>query len=390
MKSSRNPLSAAFCRTVKTPGRYGDGGRGSHGLYLRVWERVNGRIGKSWGQRLRINGRVTNLGLGVYPVVMLAEAREKALEYRRAAHRGRDPRGGGMPTFDRATEKVIRLHSKQWKQGSRLPAQWRQTLRDYAYPVIGEKRVGEIRTADVMAVLTPIWSTKPAVARIVRQRIGAVLKWAIAQGYREDNPAGDAISAALPRERGHIHYRALPHSEIAAALRAVQASNSHPAIRLALQFVALTAGRGAEVCGARWKEIDLEKRVWTIPTTRMKAKREHRVPLSGQALEVLHAARGLSNGGLVFPGGRRAKHVSGNVLLRLLRRLGIDTTVHGFRASFRSWASEQAIEREVAEAALAHTVKGVEAAYARSDLLERRREVMEVWGCYITGGGDDG
>ena len=389
MKSPRNPLSAAFCRTVKTPGRYGDGGRGSHGLYLRVWARTNGRIGKSWGQRLRINGRITNLGLGVYPVVTLAEAREKALENRREAYQGRDPRGGEIPTFAEAAEKVIRLHSKTWKPGSRLPAQWRQTLSDYAYPTIGQKRVNRIGATDVMTVLSPIWSSKPSVARVVRQRIGMVMMWAVAKGHRQDNPAGNAITSALPRGSGHVHHRALPHAQVGEALQAVRTSSSQRASRLAFEFVALTACRGIEVCGARWREMDLERRVWTIPATRMKSKREHRVPLSEPALAVLHAARDLSRGDLVFLG-RRGKPVSGDALRAVLRRLGIASTVHGLRASFRSWASEQAVDREVAEAALAHTVKGVEAAYARSDMLERRRLVMEVWGRYITGeDGDD-
>ena len=390
MKTRSKPLSAAFVRTAKTPGRYGDGGRGSHGLYLRVWARANGRIGKAWAQRIRISGRPTNLGLGVYPVVTLAEARAKALENRRTTARGSDPRGGGIPTFAEAAEKVIRLHANTWKPGSRLPAKWRQTLRDYAYPIMGHKPVGEVKTGDVMAVVTPIWTSKPAVARVVRQRIGAVMKWAVAKGYRQDNPAGDAIGAALPRNGGHVHHKALPHREVGAALRKVRACTAQPAVRLALEFVVLTAARLNEVLGARWSEI--EGSTWTVPAARMKGKREHRVPLSGRALGVLRDARELSGGaGLIFPSRRTGKTLSSPALREVLRRLDIPGTVHGFRSSFRDWCSENAVAREVAEAALAHKVRNqTEAAYARSDLLERRREVMEDWSDYLLEGDGSG
>ena len=249
MRTRSKPLNAGFVRTVKTPGRYGDGGRGSHGLYLRVWERANGRIGRAWAQRLRIHGRPTNLGLGPYPVVSLAEARVKALANRRAAHLGRDPRGDGIPTFEKAAETVIRMHAEGWKPGSDLPSKWRQTFRDYVNPRLGSKPVGSITTSDVMAVLTPIWSSKPGAARIVRQRVGAVLKWAVAKGYREDNAAGDAITAALPKNSGHKHHRAVPHSEVADVVRMVRESRFQPSARLALELLVLTGCRASEGAG---------------------------------------------------------------------------------------------------------------------------------------------
>ena len=381
-------LSASFVRTVKVPGRYGDG-RGGYGLYLRVYRQADGRLAKSWAQRIQIGGRRTNLGLGRYPIVSLAEARAKALENRRVVEQGRDPRGGGVPTFRQAAETVIALHSKSWKLGSRLPSKWRQTFRDYAYPRIGDKRVGAITTADVLAVVGPIWTSKPAAARAVRQRIGAVMKWAVAKGYRGDNPAGDAITAALPRNGGHQHHKALPHAGLGAALAKVRTDRiSAPAVRLALEFVALTACRSSEVLGATWREIDLEAGVWTIPARRMKTKREHRVPLSARGLEVLRDAPRLSRGDLVFPS-TRGKQISGRTLTELFRRLGVDSTVHGLRSAFRDWASDMGVAREVAEAALAHRIRNqTEAAYARSDLLERRREVMERWSNYVTGEGN--
>ena len=218
----KRPLTAAFVARVKTSGRYGDGGLG---LYLRVHRMKSGRVSKSWGQRIRVGGKPTNLGLGSYPVVTLREARDKALENRRAVHWGHDPRDAGVPTFEAAIEQVIAIHSPTWKDPSRMAGQWRQTLRDYAHPRIGRKRVSEVATADVLDILKPIWSSKPATARAVYQRIGAVMKWAVAKGYRPDNPAGDAIAAALPRNGNAIrHHKALPHGEVAAALAEVRDS----------------------------------------------------------------------------------------------------------------------------------------------------------------------
>ena len=294
-------LSAAFVRTVKRPGRYGDG-RGGYGLSLLVKPTVSGRLSKTWAQRMRISGKPFNVGLGPYPVVTLAEARAKALENRRAIEKGMDPRGGGMPTFERAAETVIALHAKNWK-GDASEKQWRQCFRDYAFPKLGRKRVGEITTADVLACLVPIWNEKRPTASRVRRRIGAVMKWAVAKGYREDNPAGDAIAAALPRgNRRRTHFRALPHAEVAAALEAVRASDAWVGIRLCLEFVALTATRSGEARKARWAEIDRDRATWTVPADRMKAGREHRVPLSSGALAVLARAREIENGsGLIFP-----------------------------------------------------------------------------------------
>ena len=381
----KRPLSAAFVARVKTPGRYGDGGRGGLGLYLRVHRMKSGRVSKSWGQRVRVGGKPTNLGLGSYPVVTLKEVREKALENRRAVHWGHDPRDAGVPTFEAAVEKVIEIHSPTWKNPSRISGQWRQTLRDYAHPRIGRKRVSEVATADVLAILKPIWSRKPATARAVRQRIGAVMKWAVAKGYRPDNPAGDAIAAALPRNGNTTrHFKALPHGEVSVALVKVRNSGAYAGGKLALEFMVLTATRSNEVRGAAWGEIEHD--VWTIPASRMKAKREHRVPLSRRALEILEEARERhDDGGLVFRGARGGR-IDASMFGALLRRLGFDCTPHGMRSSFRDWCSETGVAREAAEAALAHAVKSkVEAAYARSDLLERRRKVMEAWADYVAG-----
>ena len=375
MKHPSKPLSASFVKHVKRPGRYGDGGRGSHGLYLRVWRRPNGRIGKAWAQRLRVGGKVTSLGLGPYPVVTLAEARGEALGNRRATHAGRDPRGGGVPTFEAAAKKVVELHSRTWKAGARLPREWEQTLADYAFPTLGRKSVAAVTTGDVLAVLTPIWHAKPATAKKVRQRIGAVMKWVVAQGHRTDNPAGEEIKAALPNGSGRTrHHRALPHDRVAEVLSKTRDNING----LALRFVALTACRVSEVARAKWSEID--GGVWTIPASRMKTKKEHRVPLSSAALRVLAEAK--SDSPFVFPG-RGGKPIARQSIGRALN--GTKATPHGFRSSFRDWCSETGVPREVAERALAHVVGNrVEAAYNRTDLLERRREVMEAWGRYLS------
>ncbi|MCY4571271.1 MAG: tyrosine-type recombinase/integrase [Gemmatimonadetes bacterium] len=385
----RPRLSAAFVRTVTRPGRYGDG-RGGHGLSLLVKPTVTGRVSRTWAQRLKINGRPFNMGLGAYPIVTLAEARAKALDNRRAVVQGRDPRGGGIPTFEQATETVIALHAKNWKNGS-SERSWRQTLRDFAFPKLGRKRVSEINTGDVLACLAPIWNEKRVTASRVRHRIGAVMKWAVAKGYREDNPAGDAIAAALPRKGARQkHHRALPHSEVGAALKMIRDADAWLGTRLSLEFIVLTATRSGEARLARWDEFDLDTATWTVPEARMKAGREHRVPLSEGALAVLRQARDIAGtNGLVFPS-LRGLPPQNSPLSKLVRKLEIKSTVHGFRSSFRDWAAETGVERTVAEAALAHTVGGVEGAYFRSDLFERRREVMEAWSDYVSSTGENG
>ena len=384
-------LSASFVRTVTRPGRYGDG-RGGHGLSLLVKPMSNGRLSKSWAQRLRINGRPVNIGLGAFPVVTLAEARQKALDNRRTVAQGGDPRGGGIETFAQAADKVIALHAKNWK-GHVNERQWRNSLDTYVVPHIGRKRVDKITTADVMRVLLAddLWTTKRETARRVRQRLGAVMKWAVAKGYREDNPAGSAITAALPSNGNRKqHFRALPHAEVAAALAKVRASGAWTGTKLAIEFMVLTASRPGETRLATWNEIDFDAATWTISADRMKAGRAHRVPLSRRALEVLTEALDIrDDSGLVFPSvtGKAAANVT---YTKLLRELEIPCVSHGFRTSFRIFCGDRGIDREVAERALAHTVRNpVEAAYNRGSLYARRIRVMADWADYLTGG-DDG
>ena len=253
-------------------------------------------------------------------------------------------------------------------------------------PHLGDRCVDAVTTGDVMAVVLPIWSTKRETARRLRHRIGAVMKWAVAQGYRTDNPAGDAISAALPKNGVRIeHRKALPHSEVGAALKRVRQSGAYRDLMLAFEFLVLTTGRSGEVRAARWDEIDLDAAVWTIPAERMKAGREHPVPLAAQALDVLDRAEEIAgSGGLVFPSAR-GRMLSQSGMPKLLNQFGIDAVPHGFRSSFRDWAAECTdAPREVCELALAHVNPDrVEAAYRRSDLFEKRRGLMTDWSTYV-------
>ena len=380
-------LSARFVQTVNVPGRYGDG-RGGHGLSLLVKPRSTGGFAKSWSQRLLIARKPVNIGLGAYPIVTLAEAREQALRNRRNLAQGGDPRDKphSVPTFTEAVDAVLALHAKTWKPGGKSEDQWRSSLRTFVFPELGNRPVNQIQPRDVMKVLDPIWSTKPETARRVRQRIGAVMKWAVAHGYRTDNPAGDVLGEALPsNSAAQEHFRALPHAEVGKAFEKVRASRAYKGTTLSLEFLTLCAVRSGEARHARWNEIDGETATWTIPADRMKAKRIHRVPLSTQALHVLDQAKKLADGsGLIFPS-PTGRTLSDSTLSKLSRELELGCVPHGMRSSFRDWAAECTdAPREVCELALAHVNSDrVEAAYRRTDFYERRRALMQAWGDYV-------
>ena len=381
-------LSAAFVKSIDEPGRYGDG-RGGHGLSLLVKQRVDGGVSKSWSQRLWIRGRRTNVGLGSHPVVSLAGARSAALKNAQTVAEGGDPRADraipAVPTFADAAVAVIELKSGSWRDGGKSASQWRSSLRDYAMPRLGRLEVSEITTSDVLKVLTPIWHEKSETARRVKQRISAIMDWSVAAGFRGDNPAGEALNAVLPKNFGtKRRQRALPHSEVRGAIERVRGSNgAWPATKLCFELMVLTATRSGEVRGAVWDEFDLDTQTWTIPPSRMKASREHRVPLSDMALGALSDAEIKYGGsGLVFPS-PTGRPLSDSTMSKLLRELGVKAVPHGFRSSFRDWCAETGCPREIAEAALAHTVKGVEGAYFRSDLFEQRREIMQAWSTYL-------
>ena len=375
-------LSAAFVRSAP-PGRHADG----NGLYLFVQPTGT----RSWVQRLVIRGRRRELGLGAATLVPLAKAREQALANRMLARSGGDPladkrRVQGVPTFAEAAQRVLEQKRGGWR--GRWHAQnWWRSMERYAFPRIGGRPVSEVNTADVLEILTPIWHVKAETARAVRQRIRSVIEWAVALDMRNDNPCDRVLPVLGPQNDIVTHRQALPHQEVAAAIETVRAGSAQPAVKLAFEFLVLTATRSGEVRGAQWAEVDATERVWTLSAQRMKAKREHRVPLCGRALEILDAARALGDGSPhVFPM-RSGRPISASTLLKMLNDLQIAAVPHGFRSSFRDWAAEKTDHpREVIEAALAHVVQNkVEAAYARSDLFERRRLLMDDWSEYLAG-----
>ena len=381
-RRSRNALSVARVRTAKKPGRYADG----NGLYLLVDIAGN----KRWIQRLVIRGGRTDLGLGGWPLVSLSEARERAFVNRKVARSGGDPRidrrQTSIPTFAEAATRVINLRRPDWRH-PKTAKRWEATLRAYAYPFFGSLPLDQVSGAHVLRALTPIWTEKPETARAVRGHIRDIMDWAIAQEYRHDNPTGDAVRLGLKRvRRAKTHFRALRYSEVPDALASVRASKAWIQTKLSFEFMVLTAARPGEARNAEWSDFDLTARTWTIPAERMKTEREHRVPLSGRAMEILAQAQALDSGsGLVFPS-RNGRPLSDMTHLKLLKTLGIDGVPHGFRSSFRDWAAECTdAPRAVMEAALAHIVaNATEAAYFRSDLFERRRVLMAQWSEYLS------
>ena len=381
------PLSATRAKALKDPGRYSDGG----GLHLYISKA--GR--KSWVQRITIDGRRRDIGLGAFPTVSLAQAREKAADNRAAVAEGRNPlaekRSPAMPTFREAARAVHEANIPRWRNG-RHSAGWIQTLERHAMPALGNTPLDRIGRSDALDVLTPIWTTRSETARRVRQRMRTVFRWAMAHGYMEANPAGEAIDGALPpMPRVKAHFRSLPYQEVGAALETVASSQASMSAKLCLRFLALTAARSGEARGATWDEIDLQGQEWRIPSQRMKAGMEHRVPLSRQALDLLREASALRDeSGLVFPSPRKpGSAMSDMTLTKVLRAVGLAerATVHGFRSSFKNWTLEQTeTPWAVSEAALAHLLgNATEQAYARSDLFERRRALMQLWADYVTG-----
>ena len=380
-------LTGAKAKSLSKPGRHGDGDT----LYLCV--KASGA--KSWIQRITIDGRRHDIGLGAFPVVSLAKARERAFANRVAIADGQNPLAekikARIPTFREAAEKTIEANRPRWRN-PKTDRNWTAALERHAFPILGNMCVDRIGREDVLRVLTPLWTSKPEQARKLRRRIRATLAWCQAQGHIEHNIAGEAIDGALPAQPAvKQHLRALPYRDVAAALATVDSSRASPTAKLCLRFTVLTAARSGETRGATWTEIDLQAGEWRIPASRMKSGVEHRVPLSDGALAVLQRALPLRNhSDLIFPSpARRGRPLSDMALTKVLRDSGLAdrATAHGFRSSFRDWCAETGKPRELAEAALAHAVAGVEGAYFRSDLFERRRRLMADWAGYLNGEG---
>lgn len=389
------------------PGRHADG----DGLYLLVKETG----ARSWMFRYMIKGRARDLGLSRCPEALallkqtggsdltLAQARDVAAIYRLKVKAGIDPLSereearlqaaaeaqaarASQVTFRSVAEAFLAGKEGSWRN-SKHRQQWHNTLATYVYPVLGDMVVGDVKTPDVLSVVEPIWSDKPETANRVRGRIEAILDAARVRGYRSgDNPArwrghlAQILPARTQLSRGH--HRALPYAELPSFMESLR--NSSAMAALALEFTILTAARSGEVLGAKWQEIDFDRAVWTVPAVRMKAGREHRVPLSDRAVQILKHVQKMGSE-WVFPGSR-GSHLSSMTMAMFVRRMGVDATVHGFRSAFRDWAAETtACPHDVCEAALAHTLgdKTV-AAYFRTDLFDRRRKLMDDWARYCS------
>jgi integrase len=385
-----NRLSAVKVASASKPGLYADG----DGLYLQVTESGS----RSWVFRFKAGGRTRDMGLGSLNTVGLAEARAMAAECRRQRLQGIDPiearKSGRVQaqldaarsiTFDDCREKFIASHRAAWANDKHL-TQWESTLKTYVTPVFGALPVQNVDVALVLKALEPIWTTKPETASRVRGRIERILDWAKARGFREgENPARwrghlDILLAPRAKVRRVKHHAALPYDKLPGFLLKIRQRDAVAA--RALEFAILTAARTGEVLGAHWEEIDLETKIWTIPASRMKAGREHRVPMATAALAIAKRLKAIRQNDFVFPGERWNKPLSNMSMLMMLRRIGReDLTVHGFRSTFRDWAAEQTnFPREVAEAALAHVIADrTEAAYRRGDLFEKRRRLMGAW-----------
>ena len=377
-------LSESFIRTVKAPSRYGDG-RGGYGLSLLVKPTASGGLSKTFSQRLRIHGKPVFIGLGAWPLVQLSEAREQAIDNARMALHGGDPRQPKMstvPTFAELAEIVIEQGAASWAVAT--TKDWRGAMGRHIYPALGARPVNLITAQDLLSVLEPITSITPTAGEKMRRYVAAVMARAVGLGHRTDNPAG-AVKALLPTNGHKVkHQAAMPHAEIGAALARLRNLHTYGAAKDALEFVILTAARSAEVTGASWNEIDLEAKTWTIPADRTKTGAEHTVTLSTLAVGVLkRASEYKGTTGLIFPAARGGE-IGRARMKEVLAKIASGVTVHGFRSSFRDWAAETAVPRDVAESVLAHVVPGVEGAYLRSSLVERRRPVMQDWADYLS------
>ena len=384
-------LSAGKVKALKEPGRYSDGG----GLYYVI--RSTGS--RAWVQRVTVHGARRDIGLGPYPTVSLADARRKCAENRTAIANGVDPvaeraeqrRAVAVPTLREAARAYYELHLPNLKNGKHR-ANWMQVLERHALRTLGDVPVDRIDGPAVLGVLTAIWTARPPTARRVRQRLRKIFGYCLARGHISVNPAGEIIDGGLPPQpRNNSHFRSIHYSVVEEALGAIDESTASLSAKLCFRFLVLTAARSGEARGATWDEIDLDTRTWTIPGGRMKGGVSHRVPLSDQALDVLGDALRIRDGSdLVFPSAQaRGREMSDMTLTEVLRRTGLSeqSTVHGFRASFRSWALEQTdAPWAVAEAALAHKLgNSVETAYIRSDLFTQRRGLMQKWADYLMG-----
>jgi integrase len=390
MARARNILTARGAATLSKSGRHSDGGS----LYLAI-DGEGATMRRRWIYLFHLNGKRREMGLGGFPAVSLADARRARDDAEHLVRDGRDPiasrdlareERAAKPTFGEIADKLVAAKEGEWRN-EKHRQQWRDSLTVLAAP-LRSRPVDEIDTTAVLAVLTPLWREKPETASRLRGRIEAVLDAAKAAGHRSgENPATwrGHLSHLLPKRQklSRGHHAAMAYADVPAFVAKLRGCDAIAA--MALEFCILTATRSGEVYGARWSEIDMAAKVWTVPASRMKAAREHRVPLSDRAMAILERLFETRNGDVVFPSPRGNRPLSHVAMAKVMSRLEVDgVTVHGFRSAFRDWAgNETHFAREVAEAALAHTVgDAAEQAYRRGDALEKRRELMGAWAAW--------
>ena len=381
-------LTHTFIKSIKKPGRHSDG-PAAFGLTILAKETKAGNLSKVWCQRIRINGGLRNLGLGSWPVVTLADAREKAFDNAQRVYKGEDilKPPPSIPTLDEAFELVIEQRRPSWK-GNYTENAWRSSKR-YCKP-IGSKLISEVKQKDVIDILAPLWQEKPKTAREIRSNLSTVMQWAINREYRANNPAAPGVVQELGKQPPAVHHASLPSNDTGSGLALIRDADTWWAARYCLIFAVFTGVRSGEARMATWAEIDWENLILVIPGARMKNGLPHKVPLSPQVVELLQHVRNLNSGrceGLIFPPERGDHYMAAARLSGLMKKLGIPATPHGFRAAFRNWAGGRAdIAQPAAEAVLAHKQgTAVERAYLTSDFFEHRLPIMDQWADFITG-----
>lgn len=390
-KHKNNRLTNLKVQKLNKAGRYGDG----LGLYLIVTASGS----KQWVLRIIVNGKRRDIGLGGYPTTSLSEARATTMEMRRLARNGKDPvairneKKKVVPTFEEAARQVHSNNIPTWKEGKAVQ-QWISSLENYAFPHIGGMKVDSVRPSHILNVLSPIWVEKHSTADRVRQRMSRVFDWAKTQEYLvNDNPVA-GIQRGLPNVSSKPkHFASMPYTDLSDFIKHLKSSTQSDNVKLGIEFLILTVCRSGELRFAEWSEINFETKRWEIPSKRMKAKVEHHVPLSDRCLEILRSAKKLSgNSRYIFPSSQNwARTMSDSTLSKALKKgLGYPYTIHGFRSSFKDWASEtRAYPNDVVEMALAHTNPNkVEAAYKRGNLFEKRKVLMDDWSHYCKSEGN--
>ena len=380
-----NKLTAMTVKKLSKPGKYADG----NNLYLQI--DISGA--RRWILRLTVGHRRRDMGLGSTMIVSLEKARQLARLYRGIAKSGGDPflerqkERGFKVTFAYCAQKVHELNKPTWKN-EKFALQWYSSLENHVLPKIGELPISQITSSDILGVLSPIWNTRTDTARKLKQRIRLIIKWARAKGYFQGDDPVELAEQALPRKkRSDNHHKSLSYKDVPDLIVKIKESKISLPTQLAIQFTILSACRTSEVLRASWDEIDMQNLIWTIPAKRMKTGKIHEVPISSGMKDILKDAKDkIGSPDYIFSSDQSGKELSNNTLrLAVQKRLGIDTTIHGMRSSFKDWASETTnFANEVSEMALAHVIPNkTEAAYRRGNLMDKRRHLMQIWSDFI-------